>query len=556
MNKKKFLLELFLQTFFYYSIVTFIWFVYLYNIEELPVEYNFYVVILYLFVLMIIVLILKIIRYKLDKTLLGIAFQILACITYFFIINVLNDYKQLILISGLVVLFNSIFITYKKSELDSYEHVNIYSLVIPIVEFIFGAWKFDQFIKGLSVMLLTLMVIFEIMYRIFNRKEQLINDYKNDVYIPIKQISIVVKTYTAIICLAIALVSIISWLMLGNGFDGLRKLILSNNIFQNKIVEIIHEEDNALNEQKTVEDIGLGNVNIQQEKQSSQNEKNSKSKKLSINSEKISQIIVVIIVSISGIGVILAVILLIIKMKKYEKLYVIDDDFFQKVEEVDIKNNHSDDDKIKRNYLKNIFDLRKEAQVTVDNELIVKIKNNIDTVLIGKSKVVDYCLVALLAEGHILLEDVPGTGKTTLAKALAKSIDVDMTRIQFTTDLLPSDIVGIKYYNMAKQEFELKKGPIFSNFILADEINRATPKTQSAFMECMEEHQVTIDGETIKLEMPFFVIATQNPIENYGTFPLPEAQLDRFLLKVNMEYPNFEEERKIVDIYFNSSPLS
>ncbi|MCL2772859.1 MAG: MoxR family ATPase [Oscillospiraceae bacterium] len=188
-------------------------------------------------------------------------------------------------------------------------------------------------------------------------------------------------------------------------------------------------------------------------------------------------------------------------------------------------------------------------------EMINAVKENIRKVIIGKDKVTDFIITALLCNGHVLIEDVPGSGKTMLAKSFAVSLDCDFKRIQFTPDLLPSDITGIKYFNMKKSEFEFIPGSVFSNIILADEINRATPKTQSGLLECMEEQQVTIEGETHKLPAPFMVIATQNPIENMGVFPLPEAQLDRFLIKVDMGYPSYEESVDILDRFDKNNPI-
>ncbi len=179
--------------------------------------------------------------------------------------------------------------------------------------------------------------------------------------------------------------------------------------------------------------------------------------------------------------------------------------------------------------------------------MINKFLENIDQVIIGKKQVVTNVLVALLAEGHVLIEDVPGVGKTTLAKAVAKSIDCSFSRIQFTPDLLPSDILGVSIYNQKESDFVYKKGPIFAHVVLADEINRASPKTQSSLLEAMEERQVTMDGNTYKLEEPFIVMATQNPIEYEGTFPLPEAQLDRFMVKIKIGYPDKAFELRIFD---------
>jgi MoxR-like ATPase len=199
-------------------------------------------------------------------------------------------------------------------------------------------------------------------------------------------------------------------------------------------------------------------------------------------------------------------------------------------------------------------------RLSQDNVLRIKsiadrLHDNVERVIVGKSETVSLALVAILCEGHILLEDVPGTGKTMLAKTLSRSIGCSFNRIQFTPDLMPSDVTGIHYFDQKSQEFVFREGPLVSQIVLADEINRATPRTQSALLEAMEEGQITVEGKTNKLPRPFMVIATQNPVELEGTFPLPEAQLDRFLLRLNMGYPSAIEEDFILERFEHDDPL-
>ena len=195
-------------------------------------------------------------------------------------------------------------------------------------------------------------------------------------------------------------------------------------------------------------------------------------------------------------------------------------------------------------------------QTAVAPDLLTRVQQSVQSVIRGKDEVIQLALVSLLARGHLLIEDVPGVGKTTLAHALARSFNCAFQRIQFTSDMLPSDVIGISVFSQQTQRFEFRPGPIFANIILADEINRTTPKTQSALLEAMNENQVTVDNRTSPLPQPFMVMATQNPIEHHGTYPLPESQLDRFLMRLKIGYPNADSEKEILQNFAQSDPLA
>ena len=195
-------------------------------------------------------------------------------------------------------------------------------------------------------------------------------------------------------------------------------------------------------------------------------------------------------------------------------------------------------------------------QAAVIPDLLTRVQQSVQSVIRGKDEVIQLALVSLFARGHLLIEDVPGVGKTTLAHALARSFNCAFQRIQFTSDMLPSDVIGISVFSQQTQRFEFRPGPIFANIVLADEINRTTPKTQSALLEAMNENQVTVDKRTSPLPQPFMVMATQNPIEHHGTYPLPESQLDRFLMRLKIGYPSAESEKEILQNFAQSDPLA
>ncbi len=195
------------------------------------------------------------------------------------------------------------------------------------------------------------------------------------------------------------------------------------------------------------------------------------------------------------------------------------------------------------------------SDIALVHTFVQRVANNVSRVILGKDQAIEQTMLALLCEGHLLIEDVPGLGKTMLARSMARSIGCSFNRIQFTPDMLPSDVTGVSVYNQKSQEFEFRPGPIFAQIVLADEINRATPKTQAALLEAMEERQVTIDGETYDMQRPFLVLATQNPIEYEGTFPLPEAQVDRFIMRIHLGYPDRQHEIAILESQEDHHPI-
>lgn len=458
---------------------------------------------------------------------------------------------RIVVTTSMIIIIYSFFVCYNQTSIHEFEYIPEQFILVPIVIYSMTFWLKAPELRLLCSVLCILFILLQIIYNYWYRMKPVIEQIDlgsddNSREDNSKQMMLVVKAIAGIACMTTILLMGLYLLLFQDAFTPARRVIAS--VFHQEYTKYKPRDDD-LDEKGDMsdKDSHKGDIDVQETEITVPEEKEEAH-------HVIPMLYIYFILGILAMGIMIILFILIWKwVSQLRKYYVIGMDEFSPIErrhkelEMVVSKNEKKIEKVVGQ-----MDVQSETKT---NEIIKAIKENVGKVIIGKQDVVDYVLVALLSEGHILLEDVPGTGKTVLAKTFAKSIDAGFTRIQFTADLLPSDVTGLNYFNQKIADFTFKKGPIYSNIVLADEINRATPKTQSALIECMEEHQVTVDGKTDQLENPFLVIATENPIEHSGTFPLPEAQLDRFLLKVHMGYPNSEEALQIIDNFYADSPF-
>ena len=425
----------------------------------------------------------------------------------------------------------------KKSDIND-EHIPGIIIAVPAVMCIYSSW---QGINSVRIMWLALSVVTFVLFINYHFEDRLCKLLFSDEYddgFPYRQADLTVSLVKDGICVTTFVILMIILVPLMNVTGNLRTYIRNSNtgIHDTLIEDYEIIDDSVDEEKKTVHYEASDNVTGDEEVVIVLKETGREK----IHFNKYAKYIAAVVI------VVLAVIIGIENIKKrlfaLKGSYILEHDSYEDIEE--------DADRQPE-----ITQEKAGGEAVMNNEIIERIRENIAKVIVGKENVIDYYLTALLAQGHILVEDVPGTGKTKLSKAFAMSMGMDFSRIQFTADMLPADITGLRFYNSKEADFRIRKGPIFSNIVLADEINRATPKAQSALLECMEEGQITIDGNSFGLEKPFMVVATQNQIETAGTYVLPEAQLDRFMLKINMGYPSPDDEMEIINKYYNSDPL-
>lgn len=456
-----------------------------------------------------------------------------------------DSFNRNIYVSSAICFAFAVYITdrrLKKLDIDG-EHIPEVLIAVPMVMYIYSSW---QGLNSVRIMWLALFVITFVLLVNYNFEDRLCRLLFSDEYddgFPYRQADLTVSLVKDGICVTTFVILIIILVPLMNISGNLRTNIRNNNTgIHDTFIEDYERIDNLVDDEKaTVDYEATDNITGDEEVVIA----SGKTGREKIHFNKYAKYTVTVTIAV------LIVIVVIVSVKRrllaLKGAYVLEQDSYEdiiwgdSVEQIDEQPESTQE--------------KAGGEVVMNNEIIDRIRENIAKVIVGKENVIDYYLTALLAQGHILVEDVPGTGKTKLSKAFATSTGMDFSRIQFTADMLPADITGLRFYNSKEADFRIRKGPIFSNIVLADEINRATPKAQSALLECMEEGQVTIDGNSFMLEKPFMVIATQNQIETAGTFVLPEAQLDRFMLKINMGYPSPDDEMEIIDKYYNSDPL-
>ena len=455
-----------------------------------------------------------------------------------------DSFNRNIYVSSAICFAFAVYITdrrLKKSDIDG-EHIPAVIIAVPAVMYIYSSW---QGLNSVRIMWLALSVVTFVLFINYHFEDRLCRLLFSDEYddgFPYRQADLTVSLVKDGICVTTFVILMIILVPLMNVTGNLRTYIRNSNtgIHDTLIEDYEIIDDSVDEEKKTVHYEASDNVTGDEEVVIVSKETGREKIHFNKYAKYIAAVVIVVLAVIIGIESIKK------RLFALKGSYILEHDSYEDIIQAD---NEEDADRQPE-----ITQEKAGGEAVMNNEIIERIRENIAKVIVGKENVIDYYLTALLAQGHILVEDVPGTGKTKLSKAFAMSMGMDFSRIQFTADMLPADITGLRFYNSKEADFRIRKGPIFSNIVLADEINRATPKAQSALLECMEEHQVTVDGEYSKLEEPFVVIATQNPIETAGTYQLPEAQLDRFLMKINMGYPKKDDEVLILNRFLKEDP--
>lgn len=456
-----------------------------------------------------------------------------------------DSFNRNVYVSSAICFAMAVYITdrrLKKSDIEG-EHIPKFIIGVPTVMYIYSSW---QEINSVRIMWLALFVVTFVLLINYHFEDRLCRILFSDEYddgFPYRQADLTVSLVKDCICVTTFAILLIILVPLMKFSGNLRADIRKSNT---AVYDTLYEEyeiiDNSVDKGKeTIDYEASDNITGDEEVVIASGKTDGKK----IHFNKYAKYTAVVAAAV------LAVIVVVVSVKKrliaLKGSYIFKQDLYEDIIQVISEEKSGGQTETTQE--------KAGGEAVMNNEIIERIRENISRVIVGKENVIDYYLTALLAQGHILVEDVPGTGKTKLSKAFAISTGMDFQRIQFTADMLPADITGLRFYNSKEADFRIRKGPVFSNIVLADEINRATPKAQSALLECMEEGQVTIDGNSFMLEKPFMVVATQNQIETAGTFVLPEAQLDRFMLKINMCYPSSDDELEIINKYYNSDPL-
>lgn len=456
-----------------------------------------------------------------------------------------DSFNRNVYVSSAICFAMAVYITdrrLKKPDIEG-EHIPKLIIAVPTVMYIYSSW---QEINSVRIMWLALFVVTFVLLINYHFEDRLCRILFSDEYddgFPYRQADLTVSLVKDCICVttfAILLIILVPLMKFsGNLRADIRK---SNTAVYDTFYEEYEITDNSVDKGKeTINYEASDNITGDEEVVIASGKTDGKK----IHFNKYAKYTAVVAAAV--LAVIVVAVSVMKRLIALKGSYIFKQDLYEDIIQVNSEEKSGGQPETTQE--------KAGGEAVMNNEIIERIRENISRVIVGKENVIDYYLTALLAQGHILVEDVPGTGKTKLSKAFAISTGMYFQRIQFTADMLPADITGLRFYNSKEADFRIRKGPIFSNIVLADEINRATPKAQSALLECMEECQVTIDGNSFMLEKPFMVVATQNQIETVGTFVLPEAQLDRFMLKINMGYPSSDDELEIINKYYNSDPL-